>query len=67
MMPDGDRAYGYVPNVVYTCGGMAHGDTLVLPYGIGDQKIAIATLSINDLLTTMSPVKPSHRRSDRIR
>jgi ribosomal protein S20 len=33
----------------------------------GDQKIAIATLSINDLLTTMSPVKPSHRRSDRIR
>lgn len=67
LVPDGDRAFGYVPNVVYTCGGIAHGDTLVLPYGVGDQCIAIATLSVNDVLTAMTHVKHSHRRSDRLR
>ena len=35
IVPDGDRWPGYVPNVVYTCGAMAHGDVLVLPYGVG--------------------------------
>jgi predicted GH43/DUF377 family glycosyl hydrolase len=56
LSPEGDRTGGYVPNVVYTCGSMAHGDTLVLPYGIGDQSIAIATLSISALLKAMRRV-----------
>jgi predicted GH43/DUF377 family glycosyl hydrolase len=42
-----------VPNVAYTCGALAHHDTLVLPYGIGDQTIAVATLSIDELLGSM--------------
>jgi predicted GH43/DUF377 family glycosyl hydrolase len=29
----GDDRDGYVPNVVYSCGSLLHGDTLVLPYG----------------------------------
>ncbi len=45
---------GYVPNVVYTCGALAIGDRLVLPYGIGDQTIAVATLSIRDLIGSMN-------------
>ena len=36
---------------------MAHGDVLVLPYGFGDQAIAIATLSIDQLLDTMQSVR----------
>ncbi|MBI4935364.1 MAG: glycoside hydrolase family 130 protein [Actinobacteria bacterium] len=56
LSPEGDRTGGYVPNVVYTCGSMAHGDTLVLPYGIGDQAIAVATLSISELLRAMRRV-----------
>lgn len=44
---------GYVPNVVYSCGALARHDTLVLPYGIADQSIGIATLSISNLLDTM--------------
>jgi predicted GH43/DUF377 family glycosyl hydrolase len=42
-----------VPNVIYSCGGFAHGDTLVLPYGIGDQTISIATIPISELLESM--------------
>ncbi|MGH9132866.1 MAG: glycosidase [Ilumatobacteraceae bacterium] len=44
---------GYVPNVVYSCGGFAHNDTLVVPYGVGDQTISVATLSISELLRTL--------------
>lgn len=51
--PGHDRRDGYVPNVVYTCGAMAYGDTLVLPYGVGDQTISIATLSIESLLDSL--------------
>jgi predicted GH43/DUF377 family glycosyl hydrolase len=45
---------GYVPNVVYTCGGMAHGDVLVMPYGVADHRINFATASISALLEAMT-------------
>jgi predicted GH43/DUF377 family glycosyl hydrolase len=48
-----------VPNVVYSCGGFAHGDRLVIPYGIGDQRISVATVSISDLLGSMQSVAPN--------
>jgi predicted GH43/DUF377 family glycosyl hydrolase len=41
---------GYVPNVVYTCGAMLHGETLVLPYAYGDMHTSIALLSLPALL-----------------
>ncbi|MEO6124017.1 MAG: UPF0262 family protein [Ilumatobacteraceae bacterium] len=50
-----DRRDGYVPNVVYTCGAVARHDTLVVPYGVADQTIAVATLSITELLDAMTP------------
>lgn len=53
LSPPIDRPGGYVPNVVYSCGGFVHGDTLVLPYGVADQSIAIATLSIDELLGSL--------------
>ncbi|MCU1391608.1 MAG: glycosidase [Ilumatobacteraceae bacterium] len=56
LVPGNDRRDGYVPNVVYTCGALAHGDVLVLPYAIADQRIRIATLSITELLATLQPV-----------
>ena len=53
LTPDEHERDGYVPNVVYTCGSMIHGDTLVIPYGIADQRCRIATVSIPDLLTQL--------------
>ena len=49
---DADRA-GYVPNVVYTCGAMAVGDRLVLPYGISDASVGFATIGLKDLVAQM--------------
>ena len=56
LVPGKERRAGYVPNVVYSCGAVAIGDRLVLPYGVGDQTIAMATASIARLVRSMVPV-----------
>jgi predicted GH43/DUF377 family glycosyl hydrolase len=50
LTPSPEEQDGYVPNVVYSCGALVHADTLVLPYGIGDAAIGIATVPLSDLL-----------------
>lgn len=48
-----DRA-GYVPNVVYSCGGMLVGDDLLfLPYGISDIAVGFGVARVKDILATM--------------
>lgn len=49
---DQDRE-GYVPNVVYTCGAMKHGDMLFMPYGIADSSVGFAFVDIKALLALM--------------
>ena len=49
---DQDRE-GYVPNVVYSCGAIRHGDTLFLPYGVADSSVAFAFIPITALLSHM--------------
>jgi predicted GH43/DUF377 family glycosyl hydrolase len=50
LEPTDDEREGYVPNVVYTCGAIVHGDRLVMPYGFSDSGIAIAHVALHDLL-----------------
>jgi predicted GH43/DUF377 family glycosyl hydrolase len=59
LFPDVMHRDGYVPNVVYSCGGLAHGDHLVLPFGIADQRISIATFSISALINSMAETGPT--------
>ena len=54
LEPDEDERDGYVPNVVYSCGGMANGDDLVLPYGLSDGAVGIAVISIPALLAALA-------------
>ena len=51
--PEPSERDGYVPNVVYTCGAMRHGDQIVLPYAISDSYSNFATIKIQALLGTM--------------
>jgi predicted GH43/DUF377 family glycosyl hydrolase len=44
---------GYVPNVVYSCGALVHGRTMLLPYGVADSFTAFATVEIDDVLAAM--------------
>lgn len=50
LAPDEHERYGYVPNVVYSCGAMIHRDDLVLPYGYSDIGVRIAIVKLDELL-----------------
>jgi predicted GH43/DUF377 family glycosyl hydrolase len=44
---------GYVPNVVYSCGGLVQDRTLLLPYGVADNYAAFAEIEVDALLAAM--------------
>ncbi|MBU0895687.1 MAG: glycoside hydrolase family 130 protein, partial [Candidatus Omnitrophica bacterium] len=45
---------GYVPNVVYSCGSMVHGDTVIIPYALSDQQTTVALVSLGSILDKLS-------------
>ena len=51
--PGPDQREGYVPNVVYSCGGIVRGRTLLLPYGVADQFTAFGIVSVDELVAAM--------------
>ena len=55
LMPTEEERDGYVPNVVYSCGGMIHNGNLVLPYAYSDSATRFATMSVDDLLARFVP------------
>jgi predicted GH43/DUF377 family glycosyl hydrolase len=57
LKPSQREREGYVPNVVYSCGGLLHGDRLILPYGIADHATGFATVPLADVLAGMEPVR----------
>ncbi len=50
MSPIGEERSGYVPNVVYSCGGLIHRDILVIPYGISDTSSGFAIVNMQELM-----------------
>jgi predicted GH43/DUF377 family glycosyl hydrolase len=54
LRPEPSEREGYVPNVVYTCGAMAHNDQLILPYAVSDTYSNFATIQISALMRSMS-------------
>jgi predicted GH43/DUF377 family glycosyl hydrolase len=54
LVPTAEEREGYVPNVVYSCGSMIHGDHLVLPYGFADVGASLASIVLDDLLTRLT-------------
>lgn len=56
LQPEPTEREGYVPNVVYSCGAMRHGDLIALPYAVSDTYSNFMTIKILELLETMRPV-----------
>jgi predicted GH43/DUF377 family glycosyl hydrolase len=50
----GINTEGYVPNVVYSCGGIIHEGTLWLPFAEGDSHVRIASVDVADVLAAMT-------------
>lgn len=55
LRPTGTDRNGYVPNVVYSCGGIVHEGTLWVPYGIGDARIGVFSADVEELLDSLQP------------
>jgi predicted GH43/DUF377 family glycosyl hydrolase len=54
LRPEPSEREGYVPNVVYTCGAMAHKDQIILPYAVSDTFSNFATIKVSALMRAMS-------------
>ncbi len=50
ITPNEAERDGYVPNVVYTCGAMAHNGRLIIPYAASDQFTSFGSVEIEALL-----------------
>ena len=53
LEPDASEREGYVPNVVYSCGGLIHNDTLIIPYAMSDYASTFGTVPVADVLNAM--------------
>jgi predicted GH43/DUF377 family glycosyl hydrolase len=53
LTPDETERDGYVPNVVYSCGGLVHAGALWLPYGESDARIGFARVPLTTLVEAM--------------
>ncbi|HWB89510.1 MAG TPA: glycoside hydrolase family 130 protein [Acidimicrobiia bacterium] len=51
--PSEDEMFGYVPNVVYSCGSMTHAGRLIVPYGFADRAIGFAVVDLAELIDEM--------------
>ena len=53
LQPDESEREGYVPNVLYSCGMLLHGEELVVPYAMSDSAIGFATVGLEDVMTEL--------------
>ncbi|MCM0675279.1 glycoside hydrolase family 130 protein [Micromonospora phytophila] len=58
LAPDDAGRDGYVPNVVYSCGGLIHTGELWLPYGASDARVGFATVPVAALIAAMVQSPP---------
>ena len=56
LSPAKNESSGYVPNVIYTCGGMVIDRTLILPYAISDVVTKFAIISVDEIINSMKKI-----------
>jgi predicted GH43/DUF377 family glycosyl hydrolase len=54
LTPNENEREGYVPNVVYSCGGLVHAGHLIIPYAMSDYATTFAAVPLKDLLDAMT-------------
>ncbi len=50
LIPNQDEREGYVPNVVYSCGGIINQNKLIIPYGLSDYSSSFISVDLRELL-----------------
>ncbi|MEI9891894.1 MAG: hypothetical protein WDN45_16680 [Caulobacteraceae bacterium] len=55
VSPSDEDREGYVPNVVYTCGALAHGRRLFMPFGVADSSVAFGFIDLDETAVGHEP------------
>jgi len=64
IMPNESEREGYVPNVIFSCGSIIHGEDLVIPYAMSDHSSTYATVNLKELLNELKGFEGmSHNRN----
>jgi predicted GH43/DUF377 family glycosyl hydrolase len=50
ISPNENEREGYVPNVVYSCGGLISRDELIIPYAMSDYASSFAKVSLKEII-----------------
>ena len=58
LRPEDDLIEGYVPRVVYSCGAILHRGIVWIPLGVGDFRIRVASIGLDELLDSLEPEPP---------
>ena len=53
LAPNDNEREGYVPNVVYSCGGVVHDGELIIPYAMSDYASTFATVPLDEVLAAL--------------
>ena len=57
LSPNEEEREGYVPNVLYSCGGLVHHEKLIIPYAMSDITSGIAVINVSDIIRCMKFIK----------
>lgn len=53
LVPDEQERNGYVPNVLYSCGGLVHAGRLLLPYAFSDAGVHVCLAEVDELVRAL--------------
>jgi predicted GH43/DUF377 family glycosyl hydrolase len=53
IIPNDHEREGYVPNVVYSCGGIIHNQDLIIPYAMSDYRSGFASVNVDELMSAL--------------
>lgn len=57
LSPHEQEREGYVPNVVYSCGGLIHNNDLFIPYAMSDISSGMVSVDVQQLIACMARVE----------
>lgn len=61
LAPNETEREGYVPNVIYSCGGVVHDGELIIPYAMSDYASTFATVAVEEVIDRMVPCSESQK------
>ena len=63
IMPNDSEREGAVPNVIFSCGSVIHGEDLIIPYAMSDHSSTYATVNLKSLLYELKSAESTSQKT----